>query len=211
MQFNLESFNKEKDLKIWVNASETKALPTKADKASCPPCIKSLADGPCGDPFVDSFVCFQTQIENREACAESFKVLRECMIKFPIRYYDALFGSTVDDKLREENEIKKKEEDEIILRENDEFYKELNVPKCYQNGYHLTNFEMAQVFLAGIWKPFKWRSIKEHKNRVQIQHQLGGQCPDATVWSNQENKQVTLYELMNRRNRPLCLITGSFT
>ncbi|EFA83431.1 hypothetical protein PPL_03578 [Heterostelium album PN500] len=82
---------REKNISVWVDAVDTKPYPSKADEASCPPCIRSMGKGPCGDLIIEAFVCFQKETENRDVCTENFTKLRSCMLNYPIRYYDALF------------------------------------------------------------------------------------------------------------------------
>ncbi|KYQ91326.1 hypothetical protein DLAC_08272 [Tieghemostelium lacteum] len=88
---SVDHFKENKDIRVWVTPSETKPLPSRADEASCPPCIKSMSKGPCGDELIESFLCFQKETQNVSKCSESFTILRECMYKYPLKYYDPLF------------------------------------------------------------------------------------------------------------------------
>ncbi|GAM27481.1 hypothetical protein SAMD00019534_106570 [Acytostelium subglobosum LB1] len=96
----------QRNVAVWVNAEETKPLPALADQASCPPCIRSMGKGPCGDLIIESFVCFQKETDNRDKCMETFTQLRKCMLKFPIRYYDALFPQDKKEKKDTASETK---------------------------------------------------------------------------------------------------------
>ncbi|KAN0037165.1 hypothetical protein ACTFIV_002501 [Dictyostelium citrinum] len=91
---SIEQFKNEKDLKIWVTASEVKPIDQFGD-ADCPPCIRKMANSQyCGDELVKSYLCFQENSKNGtsiESCANSFTKLRDCMMKYPIKFYDPLF------------------------------------------------------------------------------------------------------------------------
>ncbi|KAF2074534.1 hypothetical protein CYY_004161 [Polysphondylium violaceum] len=83
---------------------------------------------------------------------------------------------------------------------------------CYQNGYHPSRWELAQVFLNGIWKPSKFKSILQYKNRTRLDLKLNDTCSDATLWHQNKNENVTLYDLMKQNGgKPLVLMCGSFT
>eukprot|EP01133_Synstelium_polycarpum_P007884 gene7884-9255_t len=59
-------FANQKNVMVWLDAADTKPLPQKADQASCPPCIRSMGKGPCGELIIDAFVCFQKDADNRD-------------------------------------------------------------------------------------------------------------------------------------------------
>ncbi|EGG18265.1 hypothetical protein DFA_03757 [Cavenderia fasciculata] len=94
----MEQFKSQKDITRWVKAVDTAPYPSKADEASCPPCIRSMGKGPCGELIIDAFVCFQKETDHREKCAQAFTSLRNCMLNYPIRYYVALFQNPKNTK-----------------------------------------------------------------------------------------------------------------
>ncbi|KAF2071405.1 hypothetical protein CYY_007269 [Polysphondylium violaceum] len=108
----MEQFKSIKDIRVFVTEAETEPLPSKADKASCPPCIKKMAESPfCGDELVDSFMCFQTKQKSKEDlddCAQAFKAFRTCMMTSPIRFYDALYMTPK--KLQAQKELEQQQQ-----------------------------------------------------------------------------------------------------
>ncbi|EGC28911.1 hypothetical protein DICPUDRAFT_43625 [Dictyostelium purpureum] len=76
--------------------------------------------------------------------------------------------------------------------------RELKCPKvtedCYKNGYHPSRWELGQVFLNGIWKPFKLNSILTYKKRERLKLETNTVCPDATLLEEGTENQVSLYD-----------------
>ncbi|KYQ88437.1 thyroxine 5'-deiodinase [Tieghemostelium lacteum] len=107
----------------------------------------------------------------------------------------------------EDRKKSEKKEEETVLNKN--CFKN-DVPMCYRNGFHPSRWEMVQVFLAGIWKPFKFKAILEHKNRIKPNLLVNDICPDSTLYDNQKGENVSLYQLMANQ-KPVVLICGSFT
>ncbi|KAN0015442.1 hypothetical protein ACTFIU_008173 [Dictyostelium citrinum] len=90
--------------------------------------------------------------------------------------------------------------------------------ECYRNGYHPSKWELAQVILNGIWKPYKFKSYMQYKSRERLNLQPDTQCPDAILIDDRTNQEVSIYDLFNSgrseksaENRPMVLICGSFT
>ncbi|EGG15860.1 hypothetical protein DFA_09529 [Cavenderia fasciculata] len=130
---------------------------------------------------------------------------------------------------QEEKEEKEKEREEIVSTNpgsscsttSSSYTTFGNVPKCYQNGYHPSGWDMVQVFLAGIWKPFKIKSILEHKNRIKLDLKVGDVCKDARLLTYHQDDiatvddqayDTTLYQLLdNQPTKPILLFCGSYT
>ncbi|EGC32255.1 hypothetical protein DICPUDRAFT_155803 [Dictyostelium purpureum] len=93
-----ESFKESKDIKVWVTSNEVKPI-DQFGEVECPPCIKKMANSQfCGDQLVASYLCFQENSKDGKKlddCAKSFAQLRECMMSYPIKFYDALFKRLV--------------------------------------------------------------------------------------------------------------------
>jgi len=104
------------------------------------------------------------------------------------------------------------DEENQIIQGHAPVDKEMGGLTCYKNGYHPSRWELAQVFLNGIWKPSKFFSILQYKNRVRLDLKLNEQCPNATLWHQNSDAQVTLYDLMKQNGgKPIVLMCGSFT
>lgn len=56
------------------------------------PCLGGMATGPCGVPFREAFSCFHySQAEPKGTdCYDKFKIMQECMEKYPTLYHKDL-------------------------------------------------------------------------------------------------------------------------